>query len=114
MVYTEFTKAFFSFVMTPVVTALQFLKKERAVFCVDFREASKYTTTLCAHVIYRIKPKSEDKRGIYAYKFIYYLKNCMNFTAQIFIKISITKQSFCKGILFRILYKSYEKYKRKR
>ena len=66
MVYTEFTKAFFSFIMTPVVTvhAVSYKRKGR-LFCADFHEASKYTTTICAHVIYRIKLKSEKKCGFF-------------------------------------------------
>ena len=68
MLYTQFTKALFSFIIHPLSQYVQFLKKNGRLFWADFHEASKYTT-LCAHVIYRIKPKSEDKCGIYTYIF---------------------------------------------
>jgi len=68
MLYTQFTKALFSFIIHPLSQYVQFLKKNGRLFWADFHEASKYTT-LCAHVIYRIKPKSEDNCGIYTYIF---------------------------------------------
>jgi hypothetical protein len=57
MVCTECTKAFFSFIMTPIFTACSVsYKGEGRLFCADFYEAYKYSTTLCAHAYTELNP----------------------------------------------------------
>ena len=115
MVYTKFTKAFFSFITVPVVTAHAVsYKRNCGFFCSDFHEAYKYTTTFCANVVYGIKPKLEDKCRIYVQKFIYTLTNCMTFTTQIFIKITITERGFVNVFCDEFYTNRTKKAKRKR